>query len=141
MVPIGTELFYLRLLLTHVEAPTSFEDLLHFHDIEYPTYKAVCIARGLLQDDTEWENCLQEATIIALPKQIRRLFATLLVFGQPLDPLGLLRRHIDAMSDDLRNHQNRYSKVILSINEHLSFNDKRLEDFFDIQDLNEFGYP
>ena len=33
MVPIGTEVFYLCLLLTHVKAPTSFEDLLRFYDI------------------------------------------------------------------------------------------------------------
>ena len=44
MVPIGTEVFYLRLLLTHVEAPTSFDDLLRFDDIVHPTYKAACFA-------------------------------------------------------------------------------------------------
>ncbi|XP_024392361.1 uncharacterized protein [Physcomitrium patens] len=140
MVPIGNKVFYLRLLLTHVEAPTSFEDLLCFHDIVHPTYKAACIARGLLQDDSEWENCLQEATVIALPKQVRRLFATLLVFGQPLDPLSLLKTHLDAMSDDWRNDQNRYCKVILSIEEYLSSSDKHLTDFFNIEELNEFGY-
>ena len=42
------------------------------------------------------------------------------MFGQPLNPLDLLRRHLDAMSDDWRNDENRYSKVILSIDEHLS---------------------
>ena len=141
MVPIGTELFYLRLLLTHVEAPTSFDDLFCFQNTVHPTYKAACIARGLLQDDAEWDNCLQEAAVIALPRQIRRLFATLLVFGQPLDPLDLLRKHLDVMSDDWRVDENRYSKAILSINEHLSSLDKCITDFFDIQDLNEFGYP
>ncbi|XP_073389622.1 uncharacterized protein [Physcomitrium patens] len=140
MVPIGIEVFYLRLLLTHVEAPTSFEDLLCFHDIVHPTYKAACIARGLLQDDSEWENCLQEATVIALPKQVWRLFATLLVFGQLLDPLSLLKTHLDAMSDDWRNNQNRYYKAILSIEEYLSSSNKHLTDFFNIEELNEFGY-
>nr|PNR35485.1 hypothetical protein PHYPA_023385 [Physcomitrium patens] len=140
MVPIGTEVFYLRLLLTHVEAPTSFEDLLCFHDIVYPTYKAACIARGLLQDDSEWKNCLQEATVIALPKQVRRLFATLLVFGKLLDPLSLLKTHLDAMSDDWRNDQNCYCKAILSIEEYLSSSNKHLTDFFNIEELNEFGY-
>jgi len=53
MVPIGTEVFYLHLLLTHVEAPTSFEDLLCFHNTMYPTYKTACIAKRLLEDDTE----------------------------------------------------------------------------------------
>jgi len=144
MILVGTELFYLRLLLTHVETPTSFDDLFFFQDTVHPTYKVACIARGLLQDDAEWDNCpdncLQEATVIPLPRQIRQLFVMLLVFGQPLDPLGLLRRHLDAMSDDWRNDQNRYSKAILSIDEHLSSSDKRIVDFFDIQDLNEFGY-
>ena len=141
MVSIGTKVFYLRLLLTHVEAPTSFKDLLCFRDTVYPTYKAACIARGLLQDDSEWENCLQEATVIALPKQIRRLFATLLVFGQPLGPLSLLKSHLDAMSDDWCNDPNCYCKAILSIEEYLSSSYKRLTDFFNIEELNEFGYP
>nr|PNR35899.1 hypothetical protein PHYPA_021749 [Physcomitrium patens] len=140
MVPIGTEVFYLRLLLTHVEAPTSFEDLLCFHDIVHPMYKAACIARGLLQDDSEWKNCLQDATVIVLPKQVRRLFATLLVFGQTLDPLSLLKTHLDAMSDDWRNDQNCYCKAIFSIEEYLSSSDKHLTDFFNIEELNEFGY-
>ena len=105
MISIGTEVFYLRLLLTHVEAPTSFEDLLCFNNIVHLIYKIACITRGLLQDDTKWENCLQETTVIALSKQFRQLFATFFVFGQPLDPLSLLKTHLDAMSDDWRNDQ------------------------------------
>ena len=126
--------------MTHVKAPTSFKDLLRFNDIVHPTYKAACIAWGLLQDDFEWENCLQEATVIALPKQFRRLFATLLVFGQPLDTLCLMKTHLDAMSDDWRNDQNHYCKAILSIEEYLSSSNKRITDFFNIKELNEFGY-
>ena len=141
MVPVGTELFYLHLLLTHVGAPTSFDDLFCFQNTVHPTYKAACIAGGLLQDDAEWDNRLQEAAVIALSRQIRRLFATFLVFGQPLDLLDLLRKHLDVMSDDWRNDQNRYSKAILSINEHLSSLDKCITDYINIQDLNEFGYP
>ena len=59
----------------------------------------------------------------------------LLVFGQPLDPLDLLRKHLDVMSVDWRNDKNHYSKVILSINEHLSSLDKCITDFINIQDL------
>ncbi|PIA65100.1 hypothetical protein AQUCO_00100527v1 [Aquilegia coerulea] len=47
------ERFYLRLLLTVVKGPSSFESL----------YKA-CIARGLLEDDNEWDKCLEEAVIM-----------------------------------------------------------------------------
>ena len=63
------------------------------------------------------------------------------MFGQPLDPLDLLRKYLDVMSDDWRNDENRYSIAILSINEHLSSLDKCITDFINIQDLNEFGYP
>jgi len=48
MVPLGFELFYLRLLLTHVEAPTLFDELFCFQNTVHPTYKVACIARGLL---------------------------------------------------------------------------------------------
>jgi len=64
----------------------------------------------------------------------------LLVLGKQLDPLGLLRRHLDAMFDNWSNDQNRYSTTILSIDEHLPSSNKRIVNFFDIQDLNEFGY-
>ena len=138
MVPVGTELFYLRLLLTHVEAPTSFDDLFCFQNMVHPTYKVACIAKGLLQDDAKWDNCLQEAAVIALPRQIQRLIATLLVFGQPLHLLDLLKKHLDVRSDDWRNDENRYSKAILSINEHLSSLNKCITDFVNIPDLDEF---
>ena len=62
MVPVGTELFYLHLLLTHVEVPTSFDGLFCFQNTVDPTYKVVYITRGLLQDDAEWDKlngCLQ----------------------------------------------------------------------------------
>jgi hypothetical protein len=68
------------------------------------------------------------------------LFATLLVFGQPLDPLDWIRKHLDVKSGDWYNNQNHYNKAILSINEHLLSLDNNITDFFDIQDLNEFGY-
>jgi len=76
-----------------------------------------------------------------LLKQVRRLFATLLVFGQPLDTLSLLKTHLGAMSDDWCNDQDRYCKAILSIEEYMSSSDKHLTDFFNIEELNEFGYP
>ena len=53
MVHVNIKLFYLYLLLTHVEAPTLFDDLFCFQNTVHPTYKAACIARRLLQDDVE----------------------------------------------------------------------------------------
>ena len=48
MILVSTKIFYLHLLLTHVEALISFDNILHFYDVIYPTYKTICIARGSL---------------------------------------------------------------------------------------------
>ena len=51
------------------------------------------------------------------------------MFGQPLDPHDLLRKHLDVMSDDWGNDENCYSKAVLSIDEHLSYLDKCITIF------------
>ena len=83
MAPPGTEQFYLRMLLNHVRGPTSFNDLKTHNGTEYPTFKEAALAKGLLHNDAEYEACMQEATLSAMPNQIRRLFVTLLTFGDP----------------------------------------------------------
>ena len=53
------------------------------------TFKETAIAHGLLESDTEWDNCLSEASISFMPKQLWSLFVTILIFGQPAKPLAL----------------------------------------------------
>jgi hypothetical protein len=117
IAPAGSESFYLRMLLHHVVAPESFEDVRTVNGIVQPTFKAAAIARNLLQDDSEWDSCLREATIISMPRQIRRLFATLLVYGELSDPVGLLRAYLDAMSEDMGqlDEQSRHNRCIAEI--------------------------
>ncbi|PIA41356.1 hypothetical protein AQUCO_02200045v1 [Aquilegia coerulea] len=62
--PNSGERFYLRLLLTVVKGPSSFESLYSVDGIEHKTYREACIARGLLEDDNEWDKCLEEAVIM-----------------------------------------------------------------------------
>ena len=59
--PNAGERFYLRTLLTVVKGPTSFAHLRTFNGVCYDSFKATCLARGLLEDDGEWRQCLQEA--------------------------------------------------------------------------------
>ncbi|KAG2214520.1 hypothetical protein INT45_011638 [Circinella minor] len=54
---IDLEKYSLRLLLVHVPDASSFEDLRTYEDVEYPDFKAAARARGLLQDDNEWDRC------------------------------------------------------------------------------------
>ena len=39
----------------------SWEDIRRFQEILHPTFKAACLACGLLEDDGEWKKCLEEA--------------------------------------------------------------------------------
>jgi hypothetical protein len=75
--PSEGERYYLRVLLTHVVGATCFEDLRTTHrphtptTIMHPTFKAACLARGLLQDDAESDQCLSEAVGVQLPRSLR----------------------------------------------------------------------
>lgn len=84
--PRENEKYFLRLLLLHVKGAVSYEYLRTVGGIEYPTFQSACRALGLLEGDDEWENCLNEATLIAPPAIIRSLFTTILVFCQLSDP-------------------------------------------------------
>ena len=53
---------------------------------EYGSYKGAAIARGLLEDDTEWKHCLQEASLFMMPTQLRELFASILHENAPAKP-------------------------------------------------------
>jgi hypothetical protein len=95
------EHFYLRLLLTTVPGATSFEYLRIFEGTLHPTFKDACIARGLLEDDSEWCQCLRGARHMATGYQLRHLFVTILHDCTPTDPRALWEKFADHICDDL----------------------------------------
>ena len=101
--PLVEERYYLRMLLTIVPGPTSFEDLRTHHGIIYPTFKAACSARGLLEDDQEWIACFTEAIKFASGHALRSLFGLALVHGSVTDPCALWGQFCDSICDDLPN--------------------------------------
>ena len=49
--PNSSEKFYLRLLLTNVRGPQSYDYLCTVNNVVHPTFKSACVALGLLEDD------------------------------------------------------------------------------------------
>jgi hypothetical protein len=96
------ERFYLRTLLTVVKGPKSFQDLRTFRGTTYPTFCDACIARGLLENDGEWQQCLEEASAMQTGHQLRQLFATILNFCSPTNPAMLWANFRQHICDDLR---------------------------------------
>ena len=87
------DLFYLRYLLLKVPNPTSFEDLRTVNGREYPTYYSACVARGLLHDDAEWNDSLEEAGHWQGGGCLRRLFVMILLLCDLSDLLVLWNNH------------------------------------------------
>ena len=100
--PSQGERHYLHILIHHIPGTKSFEDLkMSLDGMLLSTFKETAIAHGLLEHDTEWDNCLSEASISFMPKQFRSLFVTILIFGQPAKPFTLWEKYKDVMAEDI----------------------------------------
>ncbi|EUC56136.1 PIF1-like helicase, partial [Rhizoctonia solani AG-3 Rhs1AP] len=100
--PNSGERFYLRTLLTVVRGPTSYEDLRTFNGAVFGSFKEACIARGLLESDEEWAQCLAEAAQFKTGQQMRRLFVVILTACNPAQPDQLWARFREQICDDLK---------------------------------------
>jgi hypothetical protein len=68
------------------------------------TFREAAEGQGLIDGDNSWDDALKEATIWAMPPSVQRLFATILVFGEPSNVRGLWDKHLEVMGED--NHRN-----------------------------------
>ncbi len=60
------EHYYLRMLLNYVKGATCYKHLQIVDGTKHNTFKDACIAMGLLVDDNEWHQALEEAGLWAL---------------------------------------------------------------------------
>ena len=118
------ELHYLRILLTKVKGPRSFEDIRTVHGIVHGSFRSACDALGLLQDDKEFVNAIIEASKWASGNSLRRLFVSMLVSGSVQRPGYVWQQCSLLLSDDLfyvpRAHID-FSGTIISIPSYLFF--------------------
>jgi hypothetical protein len=100
--PNAGDIFYLRLLLhnEHAKGKRSFSELRTANGVEYQTFQEACRTLGLLDDDSEWDQALNEASHTGMPSQLRRLFCVLVVFCNPADPKGLFEKYWVQMGED-----------------------------------------
>ena len=98
------EKYYLHMLLNTVPGATFFQHLCTVDNITYDTFKDACVALGILQDDREWDDCLQEAGTIKSGRQLRKLFSTILLFCEPTYPEHLWEKHKVILTDDILAH-------------------------------------
>lgn len=129
--PKETELYYLRYLLLHAHA-ISFEDLKTVDGVRYASYAQACLKRGLIANDEEWVNCLEEASNFKFPKGLRSLFANILVNCSPKFPELLWNQFKDSLAEDLKRifpTEQAYKKALLLVDKNLISQDKSLASF------------
>jgi len=83
------------------QGATSYEHLRTMDNIEHDTFKDACIAMGLFADDNEWHQALEEASVWALGRQLRDMFASMLMFCEATNPRQLWDAHWESLSDDI----------------------------------------
>ena len=142
--PSSGEQYYLRLLLynEHSRSKTSFKDLRTYNGEELPSFRDVCREIGLLEDDAEYDNTMEDAAQTKMPKHIRQLFVTILLFCRPADPAGLFDKYWSAMGEDFKHALERgridtsevsdevvKTRVLMDLQDQLESQNKRLQDF------------
>jgi len=103
--PRSGEKFYLRILLNHVKGPESYDDIKTIDDFKYNTFKEACFALGLLDDDKEFIDAINQAAYWGSADYMRRLFVVLLVSNQFSRPEHVWSRTWQNLCDDVLYHQ------------------------------------
>ncbi|XP_071642973.1 uncharacterized protein [Temnothorax longispinosus] len=99
--PNNTECYYLCLLLHEIRGPTSFLDLKTANGVFCHTFQSTCKALGLLEDNKQWDNTLEEAALCDSPLKLRELFTVMLAFCQLSEPQSLWEKYKDSFSEDI----------------------------------------
>ena len=105
--PNAGDKYYLRILVSFVKGPTCYEDLYTFGGVQYETFQAACLARGLLDGDKEWQDAMTEAYQFASPRYLRQMFVLILIYNHVSDPQKLWNNTWEFMSEDILWHQRR----------------------------------
>nr|XP_043633520.1 ATP-dependent DNA helicase PIF1-like [Erigeron canadensis] len=113
----------------HVKGPKSYT----VNGEKHTTFRKATLERGLIENDDTLSQCLTKASMFQFPHSLRRLFATILIFCNPMDVRRLWDEHYDSLSEDYRrrfqNSDQVQSLVLKDILVFLQSMGKSLDDF------------
>ena len=116
------EVWFMRLLLTKVCGPTSFRSLRTVNGVCHSTFRDACKDYGLLDDDKEWHEVIEQCANGGLPPQIRQLFVHIIVNCKVTDLFNLWNSHWKHMVEDILLQRRQMAK-----DETLLLDDKQLQ--------------
>nr|GFD09828.1 NADH-ubiquinone oxidoreductase chain 2 [Tanacetum cinerariifolium] len=81
--------FYYRMLLNSAKGYRTHDEIKKVNEVVYPTYKEDYYATGLLEDNKEYIECIEDASHWATAEHLRELFVTLLSQKELTMPLSV----------------------------------------------------
>ncbi|XP_053206261.1 uncharacterized protein LOC128390551 [Panonychus citri] len=131
--PNQSERFALRLLLLNVAGAKSFIDLRTHNNEIHGSFQSAARSRGLIEDDSEWVNCLQELVTVCFPKQLRETFSYILLFSNPANAKELFEQFKSHFCEDFLREFNQQVSEKLALD--------HIQSILDVhqKSLHEFG--
>ncbi|XP_076931075.1 uncharacterized protein LOC143596098, partial [Bidens hawaiensis] len=108
--PSAGEAYFLRILLNRVKGPQSFEEICTVNGHIQPSFRDACYSLGLLEDDQEYIEAIEEASHSSLGHGVRTLFATMLSTDSLSRPEHVWINTWKWLSDDILYNQRRLLK-------------------------------
>ncbi|XP_019151940.1 PREDICTED: uncharacterized protein LOC109148659 [Ipomoea nil] len=108
--PASGEIYYLRCLLNIVHGPKSYKDIRTVNGVEYLTFRDACYAHGLLDDDKEYIDAINEASYWSTAHSLRKLFVVLLTSSSIIRPENVWNQVWEHLSEDAQHYQRRVLK-------------------------------
>jgi hypothetical protein len=66
----------------------------------HATFREAAKSRLLLEDDSEWDRCMSDASFVKMPANLRNLFCSICVWSNPADPLALFEKYKNFLIED-----------------------------------------
>jgi hypothetical protein len=81
-IPQGCgEIYFLRMMLTVVKGPESYDSIKNVRGFQHDSFREACFASGFLKDDRLYIEAIKEASTWGSGHFLRRLFVTMLMSG------------------------------------------------------------
>ena len=127
--PTLSELYHLRLLLSRFPA-NSYNDLLSYNGQQYNTFQEAAKARGLVDDENEYNEAIAEASTFQTGNGLRQLFVCLITSGAPAKVLWEDFKELLAedVLDRMQDREKAFNAALCSIERKLQMHGKCLKD-------------
>ena len=91
--------------LHHIRGLQSFAELKTVESDLCNSFREACIRLGLPEDDNQYHLAMQEAAVSNSAASLRSLFAMILTWCEPSNPLDIYQHHKESLAEDFLHQQ------------------------------------